>query len=547
MRPLSRLRFVAYRPCILVSLLLVASCGLLLGACRHGAPASQARVGATTDSPEDARVSATYDSQPSTGLVLGDAVDEPLRAALENACADGRLASDGRLAELARAVARATQGEAPSASLVSFHAARLGLSDPTPQLWLANASESSAVLPSLAGFVRGAIGTESLTHCGGAALRGGHGVLVAVALSRRLVTFASPIPRRVEPGGSLALSATLAAGYDDAVLAITTPRGDVERTTLGAGRRLKTTVSFPERGEVTLELLARGPEGVTVVALLTIAVGIEPRSEAPGTGGQIVERDPEAVVLALNELIARERKARKLAPLAQHEGLARVARAHTDDMLAHHFVAHTSQRTGEAHDRVARAGLHSVVLLENIGRGYSAEEIHAGLMESPGHRANILNPGVRVLGIGVGAEREGERQAFVATQLFARLAEATDLKSAARDLYGAIASRRASRKLAKAELDRDLSQAAQAAADAFAARPKDEALLLDRATRSVRALPGGAAALSAALIQAEELAQVAESDQLLLPELVALGIGVAALPADSPRQIAVVLLLALRR
>jgi uncharacterized protein YkwD len=217
-------------------------------------------------------------------------------------------------------------------------------------------------------------------------------------------------------------------------------------------------------------------------------------------------------------------------------------------MLEHHFVAHTSKRTGEAQDRVARAGLHSLVLLENIGRGYSAQEIHDGLMESPGHRANILNRDVRALGIGVGAEPEGDRQAFVATQLFARLAENTDVRSAARDLFKAIEARRKSHNLNKLSLDAALSSAAQAAADAFAKNTQaGEDAALKRASSSVRGLPAGAKALSAALVQAEELAQVAESDQLLTGDLLALGIGVQRLPEGSARQLVVVLLLALRQ
>lgn len=494
------------------------------------------------------RAADAYESEPSPGVMVGDAVDEALRSTLADACSQAQLTPDGRLSELARAVARATAGAAPSAALVSFHAQRLGLSDPTPQLWLANASASSAVLSSLAAAVDNAVASESLTHCGGAAVRGGHGLLVAVALSRRLLTLAAPIPRRVEVGDSVLLSGTLAAGYGEASLAITQPSGAVERVALGAGRALEKSLRFTERGELTLEILASGREGVTVAALFSLAVGVEPAHQAPFADSQVVERDPEAVAQALAALIARERSQRKLPPLALHAGLTSVARAHSADMLAHHFVAHTSPSTGEAQDRVVRAGLHSIVLLENIGRGYSAEEIHGGLMESPGHRANILNPDVSALGIGVGAEAEGERQAFVATELFARLAQTTNLKSAQRDLFAVIEARRKQGKLAKLSFDTTLSQAAQSAAESFAAtKGANEDALLARVSRSVSALPSGARALSAALIQAEELAQVAGSEALLSPDLVALGIGVAALPAGSPRQLAVVLLLALRR
>ncbi len=520
---------------------------LALAACAHGGPAGSFGEQAAAAS-EDERSAGAYDSRPSAGLLVGDGADDTLSTGLAAACSDAKLTPDGRLAELARAVVRASGGEAPSAALVSFHAQRLGIPDPTPQLWLANASNSAAVLPALSEAVRTAAGVESLTHCGGAAVRGGHGLLVAVALSRRLLGLDAPIPRRVEVGATVKLSGTLARGYDQASLAITAPGGEVERIPLGRGRKLVTSVRLAQRGPVMLEVLATGAEGVTVVALLALAVGVEPERAPPSAAGAVAERDPAAVAEALAALIARERSQRGLPPLASHAGLNAVAQGHTDDMLANHFVAHTSKQSGEAQDRVARAGLRSVVLLENIGRGYSASEIHAGLMESPGHRANILNRDVTQLGVAVGAEPEGDRLAFVATELFARLAQPTNLKSAARDLFASIEEKRKARGLPKLKLDAALSQAAQGAADSFAREPRaDQGVVLGRATHAVKALPAGAKALAAALVQAEELAQVADSEQLLSSELMALGIGVAALPAGSERQLAIVLLLALRR
>jgi uncharacterized protein YkwD len=211
-------------------------------------------------------------------------------------------------------------------------------------------------------------------------------------------------------------------------------------------------------------------------------------------------------------------------------------------------VAHTSKYSGEANDRVRRAGIRTTLLLENIGRGYSAEEIHAGLMESPGHRANILHPDVRVLGVGVVAEAEGERTAFLATQLFARLSEPVHWASAQRDLFEAIAEQRRRQRRSAGKLDAALSQAAQAAAERYAATPSaNDQATLDAAMRGVKSLPSGAAVLSAALIKAEDLAQVAASGELLDPRLVALGLGVAPLPAGASHTLVVVLLLASRK
>jgi uncharacterized protein YkwD len=226
----------------------------------------------------------------------------------------------------------------------------------------------------------------------------------------------------------LQLAGELARGHDDGTLAITPPRGEVKRITLAKGRKFRHMLTFSQRGEHMVELLAVGPSGVTVVAMFPITVGQKESDSAPRVETLEPERDARAVSQALLGLIAGERKRRNLPPLTTDAKLTRVAEGHSDDMLANHFVAHTSPTTGEAIDRVDRTGLDVSLLLENIGRGYSAAEIHAGLMDSPGHRANILNPDVRLIGIGVVSEQEGSRQAFLATQVFAQLMEPTPKK-----------------------------------------------------------------------------------------------------------------------
>src|SRR5690606_25050305 len=120
-----------------------------------------------------------------------------------------------------------------------------------------------------------------------------------------------------------------------------------------------------------------------------------------------------------------------LRPLTEHAGLAEVALSHSEDMVAHDFIGHTSPSTGSAADRVRAASLSSGLVLENIGRGYGAQEIHRGLMESPGHRANLVNPDVTHVGVGVVAQQEGGRNAFIVTQVFVRMAERVDLSGGA--------------------------------------------------------------------------------------------------------------------
>jgi uncharacterized protein YkwD len=260
--------------------------------------------------------------------------------------------------------------------------------------------------------------TTRLTHCGGAQITRAGQTVLAVALSARWLELAQPIPRRVARGTTVPIVATLARGYGRPTLAVTGPDGSTQRIPLPAGRDVRHTLRFERAGEHTLELLAEGPEGMAVLAVAPLWVGDAPEPPLPAYQEGRVETDADAVRARLEALINQARRARGLPPLEVDEPLARVALAHCEDMAAHDFVAHTSKATGDASDRLARAGLKAKLLLENIGRGYSASEIHDGLMASPGHRANLLHPQARRMGIGVVKQSEGDRYAFLVTELF---------------------------------------------------------------------------------------------------------------------------------
>ena len=94
-------------------------------------------------------------------------------------------------------------------------------------------------------------------------------------------------------------------------------------------------------------------------------------------------------------------------PLAKwDEGLARAARKHAELMAEENIVVH--QLPGEATlvRRAQDAGASFSFITENIGRAEFVKDFHPGWMNSPGHRANILDSGVDSVGIAVveGAE-----------------------------------------------------------------------------------------------------------------------------------------------
>jgi hypothetical protein len=113
------------------------------------------------------------------------------------------------------------------------------------------------------------------------------------------------------------------------------------------------------------------------------------------------------------------------------ERTAAVARGHSSEMRRTHIVAHILPTTGSAADRLRAANIKTGVVLENVARAYGVNEAHQGLMNSPGHRANIMSGVATHIGIGVafGDEVSGRREMFI-TQVFTRVPPKIDRSAA---------------------------------------------------------------------------------------------------------------------
>ncbi|MFI9816073.1 CAP domain-containing protein [Saccharothrix variisporea] len=96
-----------------------------------------------------------------------------------------------------------------------------------------------------------------------------------------------------------------------------------------------------------------------------------------------------------------ERAAHGCPALGIDERLDKSARGHSEDMAAHNYFSHISQDGRTFADRIKAAGYPSPGA-ENIAAGQrTPEAVVKGWMESPGHRANILNCKLKTLGVGM--------------------------------------------------------------------------------------------------------------------------------------------------
>jgi uncharacterized protein YkwD len=101
--------------------------------------------------------------------------------------------------------------------------------------------------------------------------------------------------------------------------------------------------------------------------------------------------DPAAEAQIL-ELVNEERVNAGLSPLAFDEAMVPVGRAHAVEMFELGYFAHESPVTGDPFDRLAAADITYLTAGENLAFAPDIVTAHRGLMNSPGHRANILSP-----------------------------------------------------------------------------------------------------------------------------------------------------------
>ncbi|MER5295538.1 CAP domain-containing protein [Streptomyces pharetrae] len=116
------------------------------------------------------------------------------------------------------------------------------------------------------------------------------------------------------------------------------------------------------------------------------------------------------------DLTNHERARAGLRALSVDPALTSAAQAHSADMVARDFYAHTSPDGGRPWDRAAAAGSGLRSIGENIACGQrSPAEVVTGWMNSPGHRANILEPDFTRIGVGFAG---GGRAGTYWTQVF---------------------------------------------------------------------------------------------------------------------------------
>ncbi|MET9968256.1 CAP domain-containing protein [Streptomyces sp. NPDC006356] len=125
----------------------------------------------------------------------------------------------------------------------------------------------------------------------------------------------------------------------------------------------------------------------------------EPEREQAGTPVEMSAR--AAAAAEVLQLVNQERAQVGCSAVAANSSLTDLAQDFSEDMAARGFFDHTDPSGASPWDRAAKAGITDLGG-ENIARGQAdAAAVMDAWMNSPGHKANILNCDFKTLGVGV--------------------------------------------------------------------------------------------------------------------------------------------------
>ncbi len=130
---------------------------------------------------------------------------------------------------------------------------------------------------------------------------------------------------------------------------------------------------------------------------------VEPHSEEfvnlnfKVSNGTIDETAEQQMVVLVNK----ERISQGLKPVKMDTALRNLARNHSQDMLQQGYFSHYTPTNKSPFDRMNEEGIAFGYAGENLALAPNTELAMQGLMQSPGHKANIVSPNFNKIGIGV--------------------------------------------------------------------------------------------------------------------------------------------------
>lgn len=128
----------------------------------------------------------------------------------------------------------------------------------------------------------------------------------------------------------------------------------------------------------------------------------------PGQKISIPNIDVKTMENQVIKLVNQARVNAGLQPFTANWELSRVSRYKSQDMINKGYFGHTSPTYGSPFTMMQNFGIRFTAAGENIAMGQrTAQEVMNTWMNSPGHRANILNPSFNQIGVGLAKNSNG--------------------------------------------------------------------------------------------------------------------------------------------
>lgn len=136
---------------------------------------------------------------------------------------------------------------------------------------------------------------------------------------------------------------------------------------------------------------------LTIVAAIIFAALLITLTMHAKSSGRTANTAESILLSAAN----RDRAASGLQPLQWDTALAVAAHQHAQRMVQMNALSHQFPGEQPMQERARHAGARFSVFAENVAEGPNVPGLHTQWMNSPPHRANLLDPGLNVVGIAV--------------------------------------------------------------------------------------------------------------------------------------------------
>jgi len=379
------------------------------------------------------------------------------------------LTADGQLCAVAEMLLGWDKTDPPPQRLLEFAAWHLGLAQRPRAIVSPVATEdvgdlAVAFKDPLAQFA----GASAHPHYGIATTRLAKGsTRVALVMLDPTVEL-GPLPRHLPAGGQATVQGHLAAPLENAKLLTSDSKGHLETAAVPASGDFKADLHCGDKpGRIQVEL--RGEEkgaGKVVLSFPVFCGAMPPATLALSQPGSWPD-DPAQQAKKILEMINAERTAAGLSELAWDNAVAGVAQTAAESLRED-----GKKGGGVPMDPVPllqKADAMSPVVVENPGLALTSEEAQFQFMASPMLRANLMNPEVTQVGVGVAPSKtpEGVATAYV-VELFTRQLATVDAAATAKELLKRVEAKRAEAKVNAVKTDPTLDAAAKKYAAALA-------------------------------------------------------------------------------